>query len=168
MSTQKLHIDSYERNWMIVSAILLVLFATAVSVAAFGMGIQVPAPEQRVDPKTVATDPASPWAEANRGLHEVSPGKYDAYILARAVPLWEYLPKEITIPAGSKVTFYVTSSDVQHGFKIQNTNANFQVIPGQVSKLTITFDKPGTYNFICTEYCGSGHGVMYGAVIVTP
>lgn len=166
MSTQKLHIDAYERNWMIVSFILLVLFASAVSVAAFGMGIQVPAPEQRVDPRTVATDPNSPWS--NPGLREVAPGKYDAYILAHAVPQWEYLPKELTVPVGSSVSFYVTSSDVQHGFKIQDTNANFQVIPGQVSKLTVTFDKPGTYNFICTEYCGSGHAVMYGAVIVTP
>ena len=73
MSTQNMHIDTYERNWMIVSAILLVLFATAVSVAAFGMGIQVPAPEQRVDPRTVATDPNSPWA--NPGLREIAPGK---------------------------------------------------------------------------------------------
>lgn len=166
MSTNKMHIDSYERNWMIFSAIMLVLFATAVSVAAFGMGIQVPAPEQRVDPRTVATDPNSPWS--NPGLREVSPGKYDAYILAHAIPTWEYLPKEITVPAGSKVTFYVTSPDVQHGFKIQDTNANFMVLPGQVSKLTIKFDKPGTYNYICTEYCGVGHGVMYGAIIVTP
>ena len=146
MSTNQIHIDSYERNWMIVSAILLVLFAAAVSFAAFGMGIQVPAPEQRVDPRTVATDPNSPWS--NPGLREIEPGKYDAYILARAIPSWEYLPKELTVPAGSSVSFYVTSSDVQHGFKIQDTNANFMVIPGQVSKLTITFDKPGTYNFI--------------------
>ena len=51
MSTKQMHIDPYERNWMIFSAILLVLFATAVSVAAFGMGIQVPAPETRVDPR---------------------------------------------------------------------------------------------------------------------
>ena len=166
MSTEKIHVDSYERNWMIISFVLLVVFATAVSVAAFGLGIQVPAPEQRVDPKTVANDPNSPWS--NPGLREVSPGVYDAYILARAIPNWEYLPKEITIPVGSKVTFYVTSPDVQHGFKIQNTNANFMVLPGQVSKLTITFNEAGTYNFICTEFCGSGHGVMYGAVIVTP
>lgn len=166
MSTSKMHIDAYERNWMIFSAVLLVLFAAAVSVAAFGMGIEVPAPEQRVDPRTVATDSNSPWS--NPGLREIAPGKYDAYILARAVPQWEYLPKEITVPVGSSVSFYVTSPDVQHGFKIQDTNANFMVLPGQVSKLTITFDKPGTYNFICTEYCGSGHAVMYGAVIVTP
>ncbi|MBI5823645.1 MAG: cytochrome c oxidase subunit II [Chloroflexi bacterium] len=166
MSAKNMHIDRYERNWMIFSAIMLVLFATAVSVAAFGMGIQVPAPEQRVDPNTVATDPNSPWS--NPGLREVSPGVYDAYILAHAIPNWEFLPKEITVPVGSRVSFYVTSSDVQHGFNIQNTNANFMVLPGQVSKLTITFKNPGTYNYICTEYCGVGHGVMYGAVVVTP
>ncbi len=166
MSAHKMHVDSYERNWMIFTAVLLVVFAAAVSVAAFGMGIQVPAPEQRVDPRTVATDPSSPWS--NPGLREIAPGKYDAYILARAVPLWEYLPKELTVPAGSSVTFYVTSPDVQHGFKIQETNANFMVLPGQVSKLTVKFDKAGTYNFICTEFCGAGHGIMYGAITVTP
>ncbi len=164
MSAEKMHIDPYERGWIIFSIILIVLFAAAVAFAAFGLGIQVPAPEQRVDPRTVATDPSSPWA--NPGLKEVSPGKYNAYILARAVPQWEYLPKEITVPVGAKVTFYVTSADVQHGFKIQNTNANFQVVPGQVSKLTIEFKEAGTYTYICTEYCGSGHAVMYGAVIV--
>jgi cytochrome c oxidase subunit 2 len=166
MNAQKIHVDPYERGWIIFSIILIALFAAAVSFAAFGLGIQVPAPYERVDPNTVAKDPNSPWS--NPGLREVSPGKYDAYILAHAKPQWEYLPKEITIPVGSKVTFYVTSSDVQHGFKIQNTNANFQVVPGQVSKLTIEFKIAGTYNFICTEYCGVGHAVMYGAVIVTP
>ncbi|MFN8381058.1 MAG: cytochrome c oxidase subunit II [Anaerolineales bacterium] len=166
MSTEKMHVHPYERNWMVFSAVLLVLFATAVSVAAFGMGIQVPAPEQRVDPRTVATDPNSPWS--NPGLREIEPGKYDAYILAHAIPNWEYLPKEISVPVGSSVSFYVTSADVQHGFKIQDTNANFMVIPGQVSKLTIKFDKAGTYNYICTEYCGSGHGIMYGSITVTP
>jgi len=166
MSAQKMHVDMYERNWMIFSGIMLVVFAIAVSIAAFGFGIQVPAPEQRVDPKTVASDPNSPWS--NPGLREVAPGKYNAYVLAHAVPLWEYLPKEMTVPAGSTVTFYITSSDVQHGFKIQDTNANFMVIPGQVSKLTIKFKNPGTYNYICTEFCGAGHGVMYGAILVTP
>jgi cytochrome c oxidase subunit 2 len=161
-----MHIDAYERNWIIFSLVLIALFAVAVSFAAFGLGIQVPAPEQRVDPNTVATDPNSPWS--NPGLREIGPKKYDAYILAHAIPNWEYLPKELTVPVGSTVTFYVTSADVQHGFKIQDTNVNLQIVPGQVSKLSTTFTKPGTYNFICTEYCGSGHGIMYGVITVTP
>ena len=39
-------------------------------------------------------------------------------------------------------------------------------IPGQVSKLAATFDEPGEYNFICHEYCGLGHAVMYGTLTV--
>jgi cytochrome c oxidase subunit 2 len=41
-------------------------------------------------------------------------------------------------------------------------------VPGQVSKLTITFDKPGDYDYICTEYCGSGHAAMFGTLHVEP
>ncbi|MEW6402844.1 MAG: cytochrome c oxidase subunit II [Chloroflexota bacterium] len=163
-TNERMHIDSMEKNWMLASAILLVLFATAVSVAAFGMGIQVPAPELRVDPKTVAVDPNSPWS--NPGLREVVPGeKYDLYVLAQT---WQYLPNEVNVPVGATVTFYVTSKDVQHGFKVQNTNVNFQVLPGQVSKLTVTFTEAGTYDFICTEYCGAAHAAMAGKIVVGP
>jgi cytochrome c oxidase subunit 2 len=40
------------------------------------------------------------------------------------------------------------------------------VIPGQVSRVTATFDKPGEYLIVCHEYCGAGHHVMFGKVIV--
>ncbi|MCB8987135.1 MAG: hypothetical protein H6661_05250 [Ardenticatenaceae bacterium] len=53
------------------------------------------------------------------------------------------------------MTFYVTSKDVQHGFRINETNVNMQIVPGEVSKLTITFDEPREYDFICHEYCVS-------------
>jgi cytochrome c oxidase subunit 2 len=55
---------------------------------------------------------------------------------------------------------------VQHGFKIQDTNINMQIVPGQVSKLTYTFDRVGEFPYICTEYCGLGHAAMYGVVNV--
>lgn len=76
---QSMHIDPYERNWMIVSIALLVIFAAAITVAGFAMGIQVPSPEERVDPNTVASQ--GPFA--NPGLRELSPGKYEAYILSQ-------------------------------------------------------------------------------------
>lgn len=163
-----MHIDPYERTWMIVSGVMLVVFLVAVSVAGFAMGIQLPNPDRRVDPATVATDPNSPWHPDNVGLRELSPGKYEAYILASQLQGWRFIPNEITVPAGSTITFYVTSQDLQHGFKLENTNVNMMVIPGQVSKLTVTLSSSGEYNFICHEYCGSGHAIMYGKVIVTP
>ncbi|GAB4534816.1 MAG: cytochrome c oxidase subunit II [Anaerolineales bacterium] len=156
-------IDPFEKAWMRISIVLLVVFIALVGVAGYALGFQVPAPEARVDPNTVASDPNSPWS--NPGLRELVPGKYDAYVLAQ---IWLFNPREIRVPAGSRVTFYVTSKDVQHGFKIQDTNINMQVLPGYVSKLTVTFDKPGEYNFICTEYCGTGHAAMFGKIIVEP
>ncbi len=163
MSTTSLHVHPYEKRWIVFSIGLLIVFTVAVAIAAFALGIQVPSPEQRVDPRTVAVDPNSPWS--NPGLREIAPGRYEAYILAQ---IWQFLPREIRVPVGSRVTFYVTSKDVQHSFKIQDTNINMQVVPGQVSKLTVTFKKPGTYPFICSEYCGVGHASMFGQIIVTP
>jgi cytochrome c oxidase subunit II len=84
-----MQIDPYERTWMIVSVVLLIVFLAAVSVAGFAMGIQLPNPERRVDPQTVATDPNSPWHADNAGLRELSPGKYEAYILAQT---WQFVP----------------------------------------------------------------------------
>lgn len=156
-----IQIDRYERMWMLISITLLIIFIAAVSVAGFAMGIVVPSPQERVDPNTVATE--GPFA--NPGLRELSPGKYEAYILAQ---VWAFKPNEIRVPVGSTVTFYVTSKDVQHGFKLQDTNVNMQIVPGFVSKLTVTFDKAGTFNYICSEYCGSAHQIMFGSVIVEP
>lgn len=157
---QSMHIDPYEKNWIRLSIGLLVVFATAVTIAGFAFGFQVPSPEGRVDPRTVATE--GPWADP--GLRELTPGqKYEVYILAQT---WSFLPNQITVPVGAEVTFYVTSKDVQHGFKLQDTNINMQIVPGQVSKLTTTFDEPGVHNFICTEYCGAAHAIMYGTLTV--
>ena len=155
-----LHIDPFERLWIIVGIVLLVTFTVLVSVAAMAGGIQVPAPELRVDPNTVAT--TGPFAQP--GLRELAPGKYEAYILART---FIFMPRDISVPVGSSVTFYVTSADVQHGFAIRDTNINMQIVPGQVSKLTYTFSKAGVYPFICHEYCGIGHAAMFGQVTVT-
>jgi len=155
-----IHIDPYERMWMVISIVLLVVFAIAVGVAGFFMGIQVPAPEKRVDPQTVATE----WADRLE-VREISAGRYEVFIIAKT---WQFTPNEIIVPVGAEVTFYITSIDYQHGFNLQGTNVNLQIVPGWVSKMTHTFDTAGEFTFICTEYCGAAHAIMSGKVIVTP
>lgn len=160
-SKPSMHMDPYERGWVIASIVLLIVFAITITISGFAMGIQVPGPAGRVNPQTVAQE--GPFATP--GLRQLAPGKYEAYILAQ---IWRWDPAEISAPAGSTVTFYVTSKDVQHGFQIDGTNVNMQIVPGQVSKLSHTFTKPGEYRWVCHEYCGAGHAAMYGKVIVTP
>lgn len=159
-----MHIDHRERNYILITILLIIIFATALLVSAFAYGIQVPTPYERVDPNTVATPGASPWGDpAEERVRELAPNKYEAYILAQT---WSFLPNQITIPRGATITFYVTSKDVQHGFIIAGTNINMMIIPGQVSTLTATFDEAGVYNIVCNEYCGVGHQVMFGQIVV--
>lgn len=157
-----LHVDPTEKAWIRAAIAVLVVFAISVTIAGFMLGIQVPTEEQRVNPQTIQD--SLPWSEP--GVRPVVEGeKYDVYIVAKR---FFYEPNTVEVPAGAEVTFYVTSTDVQHGFKIQDTNVNFMAVPGEVSKLTTVFDEPGNYDYICTEYCGLGHAVMFGSVVVTP
>ncbi len=152
-------IDPWEKNWMRVSILLLVVFFAIVSIGGFAMGFQVSGVSGEVDPRTLTQ--SDPWA--NPGLREVAPGEYEAYVVAQA---WTFNPRVLEVPVGSKVTIYVASSDLQHGFKVTDTNINMQIVPGQVSKLVYTFDTVGEFPYLCTEYCGKGHATMYGTVKV--
>lgn len=153
-----MHIHRYERAWFYFSIGLVLTFFLAIFTAAVAGGIQVPSPAGQVDPKDLSkTDFATP------GLRQLSPGHYEAYIVAQ---IWSWNPNEIRIPAGSKLTLFITSKDVQHGFKVENTNLNAMIIPGQVTQVSRTFKTPGEYWIICHEFCGSGHAKMYGKIIV--
>ncbi|MBP7694378.1 MAG: cytochrome c oxidase subunit II [Anaerolineales bacterium] len=163
MSQQPLHIHPVERAWIMIGLGMLAVFAATVFISSFGYGFQLPVPAGIVDPALVATPGATNFGEP--GLKELSPGNYEARILAQA---WLFTPKEITIKAGSKVTFYMTSRDIQHGIHIDGTNVNMMLLPGQISRLSATFDKPGEYIYVCHEFCGVGHQTMFGKVIVEP
>lgn len=158
-----IHVDTYERYWIMLTLVVLVVFTVAVGVSGFMLGVQVPVPESLVNPNTIATDATSRFA--NPGLRQLAPGKYEAYIRTQSSP-WKFIPDKLEVPAGSTVTFYVTSVDVQHGFKLEGTNVNVQILPGLVSKMTATFKTAGTYNYVCTEYCGVGHQNMFGTLTV--
>lgn len=157
-----IHIDRYEGLWMRITLVVIVIFIAAITVASLAFNIVVPGVAGRVDPNNLDA-PGNPFATP--GVRELAPGKYEAYMIAQA---WFFTPNPIVVPENAEVTFYVTSRDIQHGFRVTDTNVNFMVLPGQVSKLTARFDTPGTYNIICHEYCGLGHHTMYGQIVVEP
>jgi cytochrome c oxidase subunit 2 len=159
--TNSMGIDPYERNWIVVGVGILVLFMAGITIAGFALGYQLPGPEGRVDPQTVLSE--GPFAEP--GVRQISDDRFEAYVVARQ---FLYDPNVIEIPAGATIDIFVTSPDVQHGFKVTDTNINMQIVPGQISKLSFTFDEVGEYPIICHEYCGLGHAAMFGTVRVVP
>lgn len=71
---------------------------------------------------------------------------------------------------GEPVLFRVTSADVNHGFGIYDEDlimlAQTQAMPFYVNELVYTFDKPGTYEILCMEYCGIAHHAMVAKITV--
>lgn len=154
-----MHIHRYERWWLTFGVAMLLLFLSIVGFAAFADNINPPTGMMQVDPTKVAQTP--PFDKP--GLRKKADGTYEAYYVAA---VFSFAPNVITIPAGSTVTFYVTSSDVVHGFFIPDTAINMMAIPGWVNVQSHTFKKPGEYLLICHEYCGIGHQNMFAKVEV--
>ncbi len=150
-------IEKYERWWMIFSVAMIVVFLVFIGYTVSGYAFYVPDSSSRVDPVKVQAGAFRPRVE------KVAPGKYQAFVVARA---FSFSPGEMRFKVGDEVTFYVTSADVQHGFYIQGTNINVQVIPGEVGKVKTVFKRPGEYLIICNEYCGIGHQNMIGKIVV--
>jgi cytochrome c oxidase subunit 2 len=154
-------VHSYEKAFLVVGAVVLVACAAALAYASLGMGIHLPGASGRIDPQRVYST-----APFNRpGVRLTSPDRYEAVVVAQA---WAFNPTEIRVPAGAEVTFTATSVDIIHGLAVAGTRLNMMLIPGQISRNTIRFDEPGEYLLICHEYCGLGHHMMSGKVIVEP
>ena len=151
----------YELAWILPSVAIPVGMLVALIVSAFGHGIHLPGNEGRVDPTKIAQ--TAPFNQPT--MVEVGPGRYEVHLVAQ---VWSFSPGEIRVPAGSTVTFVATSSDVVHGFFIHGVNINAMLLPGQVTRVTARFERPGEYRFLCHEYCGIAHHTMAGKVIVTP
>jgi cytochrome c oxidase subunit II len=156
-----MEINPYEKLWIGITVAAILVMLAAITLASFGLGASLPGASGSVDPRILVNEP--PFNTP--GLYQLTQGKYQAIILAYA---WAFKPNIMTVPVGSEITFKVTSKDVTHGMMIEGTNVNLMILPGQVSVATHKFDKPGTYLFVCHEYCGVGHRTMSGKIIVTP
>ncbi len=154
-----MHIHKYEKAFLTVTAVLLVGFLGALFFSAFAMGIELPTKVAEIEPSAVRTTP--PFDRP--GVREIAPGKYEVVMIGQA---WSYTPDEVRVPAGAEVTFTATATDVLHGFAIEGTRVNMMLVPGQISQITHTFKEPGEHLLICHEFCGIGHHMMYGKVIV--
>ncbi|PFH10780.1 cytochrome c oxidase subunit 2 [Collimonas sp. PA-H2] len=78
-----------------------------------------------------------------------------------------YTPNQIVLKKGEPVVLEFTSVDFVHGFKIPDMNIRADLPPGRVTQVRLTPDKAGEYDFLCDNFCGSGHEEMSGKITVT-
>lgn len=86
----------------------------------------------------------------------------DIYLLAR---MWSWSPV-LKLKNNTEYTLHLSAADVNHGFSLFPINVNIQVVPGYDYALRVTPNKAGEFRIICNEFCGIGHHLMIGKVIV--
>jgi len=90
------------------------------------------------------------------------PAGSDVYLIAR---LWEWWPV-LELEKSKNYRLHISSLDWQHGFSLQPVNINLQIHPNYEMVLTVTPDRAGEYTIVCNEYCGIGHHLMTGKILV--
>ncbi|HMA28697.1 MAG TPA: cupredoxin domain-containing protein [Thermoanaerobaculia bacterium] len=79
---------------------------------------------------------------------------------------FEFSPPEVHLKKGETVVLEVTSEDRVHGFNIPAFKIRRDIVPKEVTRVTLTPDKAGTFSFRCDVFCGDGHEDMTGTLIV--
>jgi cytochrome c oxidase subunit 2 len=113
-----------------------------------------------VDKYTVGTR-KSRQGEREIPIVQAPPGS-DVYLIGR---LWEWWPI-LQFEKGKSYRLHVASLDWQHGFSLQPVNINLQVHPGYEMVTTLTPRDKGEFTIVCNEYCGIGHHLMIGKILV--
>lgn len=86
------------------------------------------------------------------------------YIMMRQ---FSFTPHTIRLQFGGLYDLIFFSPDVFHGASVvQDGSLNAVVMPNMTSKLTVRVTKTGEIQLLCNEYCGLGHHLMKGRLIV--
>lgn len=102
----------------------------------------------------VGTDQGIPVVQPPPGSH--------VYLMGM---MWQWRPI-LRLEAGAEYILHLSSMDVNHGFNLYPFNINFQVVPGYDYGLRITPSEAGDFRIVCNEFCGVGHHMMVGRIIV--
>ncbi len=137
---------------------------------------------QAAESEPVVVPPAHDEAEAEHGAAEAghdeaeaehgstSPGQddtgpIDIYMMAMR---YAYEPEVLRLEADLPYRFRIMSMDAIHGASVNVGFAgHIMRRPARtMAEMTMTFTEPGEYLVYCTVYCGLGHDMMKGKIIV--
>lgn len=75
---------------------------------------------------------------------------------------------QLTIPAGTPISFELTSSGVMNSFFVPQLGSQIYTMAGMATHLNLQADHPGTYRGLSAQYSGSGFSDMRFSVVAVP
>jgi cytochrome c oxidase subunit 2 len=75
---------------------------------------------------------------------------------------------ELRVPVGKPVKLLLTSQDVIHGFYAPAFRIKQDAVPGMTNYLWFQPTETGTFDVMCSQYCGLEHSHMLTKIVVLP
>ncbi len=108
------------------------------------------------------------------GYREMETIPEDAMAVKVTGQMWSWLfeyengaqSDELAVPINKAVKLDLVSRDVLHSFYVPAFRIKKDLVPGVPTALWFTADEEGTYDVLCTEYCGVRHSAMLSRVVV--
>ena len=75
---------------------------------------------------------------------------------------------ELRVPVGKPVKLLLTSLDVIHGFYVPAFRIKQDAVPGMTNYLWFQPTETGTFDVMCSQYCGLEHSHMLTKIVVLP
>jgi cytochrome c oxidase subunit II len=72
---------------------------------------------------------------------------------------------EVHVPVGKIVRLVIASQDVVHSFFVPAFRIKRDAVPGTYNSVWFKATVPGTYRLECSEFCGTEHVKMAGAIV---
>jgi cytochrome o ubiquinol oxidase subunit 2 len=117
------------------------------------------------------------------GSHDLDPGKpipaTAKPVIVQVVSLdWKWLfiypdqgiasVNRLTVPAGTPVSFQLTSSGVMNSFFVPQLGSQIYTMAGMVTRLHLQADKPGSFPGLSAQFSGNGFADMRFTVDAVP
>jgi nitrous-oxide reductase len=121
-----------------------------------------------VYPKAENKHPHAVWDMAQAGATRDGNQVTAKVIAVRS----RFVPDRLEAQVGDTLTVHVTnieqSTDMIHGFGLNEHNMNIVIDPGETKTMKVVLGKPGVFPFYCTNFCSALHQEMQGYLIVKP
>lgn len=104
-----------------------------------------------------------------------SPGEPDLVVIGHQwwweirSPKWGFVTaNEIHIPVGQPISVRLETTDVLHEFWVPQLTRKMTTVPRAGNHVWMQAEKPGIYQGVCSEFCGTQHAWMRFEVVADP
>jgi cytochrome c oxidase subunit 2 len=103
---------------------------------------------------------------AHDAVTAAAQGSPEPRVIEVVAKRFEFVPATLDVVQGERVRIVVRSGDGLHGIGIKQFNISREVARGETVTIDFTPKMAGEFPILCTEYCGDGHEMMKGALVV--